>query len=84
VWVKADKMIEVVRGQAPQSSWGWCFTPKGLIPSTLAQYQRETVVTFGEGVGNVWVEDDEVIQVVQGQDTVIELGPVFLPPKAQN
>ena len=60
---------------------GEVFHPRDSILIVCTRYWWGTVVTRGEDVGNMWVEADEVIEVVQGQGTVIELALAFLPQK---
>jgi hypothetical protein len=59
------------------------FIPKNQIPTTWARYWRGTVVTCVEGVGDVWVEVDKVIEVAQGSGTAIQRGCGFSSPKAR-
>ena len=58
------------------------FTPKSRIPSAWARYRWGTVVTCGDGIGDMWVEVDKVIEVVQGLGTAIQRGNGFSPPAA--
>jgi hypothetical protein len=47
-----------------------------------ARYWWGTVVTCGDGIGDMWVEVDKVIEVVQGLGTAIQRGNGFSPPAA--